>query len=174
MSAAPDDAFAGTKVLLFLGSRILVIRRDPYPGIVWPGRLDLPGGGREGSESPEVCAVRETKEEVGLDLDPSAFLWKADRQNQIGRHWMFAAKLSAKHAKDVRLGTEGTGWTLMAPDVLLNRTDAIPPHQQMLRRFLADTGEGSPGMGTGTGGNRPVPAGSEVFGTDKDPRGTGG
>lgn len=163
-SGVESDAFLGTKVLLFLGDRLLVIRRDPYPWIVWPGRLDLPGGGREGGESPETCAVRETAEETGLDLDPRSFSWKAARDTEAGRYWMFAAHLAVSRAKDVRLGSEGTGWTLMPPDLLLARVDGIPPHQQMLRRYLAETGEdGSLETNTGTGGNGPAPASSGVF-----------
>ena len=137
-TAGDGDAFLGTKVLLFLGGRLLVIRRDAYPWIVWPGRLDLPGGGREGCESPEACAVRETKEETGLDLGPHDFSWKAARVTKSGRYWMFAATIAASRARDVKLGSEGTGWTLMPPQVLLARQDAIPPHQKMLRRYLKE------------------------------------
>ena len=36
------------------------------PGIPWPAFWDLPGGGREGTESPVECVLRETHEEFGL------------------------------------------------------------------------------------------------------------
>ena len=61
-------SFAGAKLMLFLGEELLVIRRDEKPEIPWPGYLDFPGGGREGEETPEQCALRETFEEVGLDV----------------------------------------------------------------------------------------------------------
>lgn len=42
-----SDRFDGTKLFLFLGEELLTIRRDQRPDIPWPGRLDVPGGGRE-------------------------------------------------------------------------------------------------------------------------------
>jgi 8-oxo-dGTP diphosphatase len=56
--------FGGTKLILFIGDRIVVLRRDDKPDIPWPGRLDLPGGGRDGIETAEVCVLRETREEI--------------------------------------------------------------------------------------------------------------
>lgn len=38
--------FGGAKLILFIGKQIVVLRRDQKPDIPWPGRLDLPGGGR--------------------------------------------------------------------------------------------------------------------------------
>ena len=56
----------GAKLALFVGARLLVLHRDDRPGLLWPGFWDLPGGGREGAESPLDCALRETREEFGL------------------------------------------------------------------------------------------------------------
>jgi len=64
-------SFSGAKLALFLGVDLLVILRDDRPDIPYPGHWDFPGGGREGQETPEACALRETREEVGLVLRPS-------------------------------------------------------------------------------------------------------
>ena len=64
-------AFVGAKLALFLGDHLAVILRDDRPDIPWPGRLDLPGGGRDGDENPQDCVLRETREELGLALDSS-------------------------------------------------------------------------------------------------------
>ena len=45
--------FVGAKVALLCGDRILTYQRDTRPGLPWPGLWDLPGGGREMSESAE-------------------------------------------------------------------------------------------------------------------------
>ena len=50
-TAITDPDFVGAKLVLFLGQELAVILRDARPDIPWPGRLDLPGGGRDGSES---------------------------------------------------------------------------------------------------------------------------
>ena len=57
-------SFSGAKLALFLGADLLVIKRDDRPDIPYPGYWDLPGGGREGDETPQACALRETYEET--------------------------------------------------------------------------------------------------------------
>lgn len=52
---------------------ILVIRRAEVPGDPWSGHLGFPGGHLEPSDaSPERAAVRETVEELGIELDACA------------------------------------------------------------------------------------------------------
>lgn len=49
---------------------LLFIRRAEAPGDPWSGHMGLPGGRVEaGDPSPLETALRETREEVGLDLD---------------------------------------------------------------------------------------------------------
>lgn len=68
---AERSRFHGAKLALFLGDELAVILRDERDDIPWPGHWDLPGGGREGVESPEACALRELNEELGLRLSES-------------------------------------------------------------------------------------------------------
>ena len=59
---APDRGtfdFVGAKAALFCGGRLLTHLRDDRPGLPWPAMWDLPGGGREGAETPEQCLLRE-------------------------------------------------------------------------------------------------------------------
>ncbi|ETX27099.1 NUDIX domain-containing protein [Roseivivax isoporae] len=139
MAQNGTDRFGGAKVLVFMGERLLVIRRDLRDDIPWPGALDLPGGGREGDESPERCALRETEEEVGLVLSEADLSWRALHLSATLRSWFFAARLPPERVRDVRLGDEGTEWLLIDPGALLRRTDTIPHHMAMLERYLAET-----------------------------------
>jgi 8-oxo-dGTP diphosphatase len=60
---------------LFVGDRLLVIRRDDRPDIAFPGALDFPGSGRESGESHEATLAREMREEVGLEMGRAEMLW---------------------------------------------------------------------------------------------------
>ncbi|WP_311198478.1 NUDIX domain-containing protein [Leisingera sp. M523] len=68
--ARADEDFSGAKPALFLGQDVLGIQRDGKPDTPYPGFWDLPGDGREGGKSPEACALREAREEVGLMQRP--------------------------------------------------------------------------------------------------------
>lgn len=137
--AAQDFAaqdFVGAKLALFLGDHLAVILRDDIPDIPWPGRLDLPGGGREGQESPAACALRETHEELGLVIAPAALRWGQRFIGDAGPVWFFAAHLDVARARDIVFGNEGQGWHLMHPAAYLTDPRAIPPFQDRLRLYL--------------------------------------
>ena len=55
--------FTGCKIALFCGDSLLTILRDDKASIPWPNMWELPGGGREGDESPFECVAREVYEE---------------------------------------------------------------------------------------------------------------
>ncbi len=55
------------------GVELLFIRRAEHPRDPWSGQMGLPGGRVDpGDASPFAAAVRETREEVGLDLAVAA------------------------------------------------------------------------------------------------------
>ena len=136
MTTAVED-FAGAKLAVFLGQDLLVIQRDDKPDIPYPGHWDLPGGGREADESPMGCALRETREEVGLVLPPELLVWSKVYQRQHGRVWFFAAHLPAAAAGEIRFGNEGQGWALMAPEAYCAHPLAVPHFADQLREYLA-------------------------------------
>ena len=102
-----SEPFHGAKLILFIGDRLLVLERDHTPGIPWPGHLDLPGGGREGAESALDCALRETREEVGLEVGPEQICWNRRRKSPTGISWFFAAHLDAQSEQEIKFGGEG-------------------------------------------------------------------
>ncbi|MDU7015379.1 MAG: NUDIX domain-containing protein, partial [Streptococcus mitis] len=51
--------FQGCKIALICGDKVLTILRDDKDDIPCPNMWELPGGGREGNESPFECAARE-------------------------------------------------------------------------------------------------------------------
>lgn len=124
--------FGGAKLILFIGKKIVVVRRDDIPEIPWPGRLDLPGGGGEGGESAESCVLRETFEEVGLRLTVSELVWR----DRLRQGVFFAAHLTPDAEHQIVFGTEGQCWSLMDPSDYVRHPDAIPHFADMVGRYM--------------------------------------
>ena len=140
-AAGPDWAgFIGAKAALFCGPRVLTLHRDNLPGLPWANHWDLPGGGREGDETPETCLLRELAEEFGLTLPAS----------RLTRRWIlpsmtdptrpaafFAGHITEPEIAAIRFGNEGQGWQMMEAQAYLSHPLAIPPMQARLRLALA-------------------------------------
>lgn len=83
----------------------LVQKRAKGEGIVYPGRLGLFGGRQEPGETPEICALREIKEETGIDLDPAniSLLARLLAHDEFGNlsfgHIYFAEDLSRQQVE---------------------------------------------------------------------------
>lgn len=131
--------FRGAKIALITGDRILTYLRDDIPGIPFPNRWDLPGGGREGDESPLDCALRETHEEFGLTIDPASVIWHraypgaapADPETHF-----FVAPLTPERLRQIRFGDEGQRWATMSLTEFLDHPAAVPHLQARLRDWL--------------------------------------
>jgi 8-oxo-dGTP diphosphatase len=139
-----DMDFAGAKLVLLIGGRLLTLLRDTRSDIVFPGHWDMPGGAREGDESPEACILRETREEFGLVLEPSVLIWRGlfDSPTTPGlKAWWFAATLPAEAEARIVFGEEGQRWALMAPGDWLAEPLAIPHFTSRVRAGLAALGE---------------------------------
>jgi 8-oxo-dGTP pyrophosphatase MutT (NUDIX family) len=55
--------------------RVLLMKRAERVGDPWSGHISLPGGGYQGSDGDlRVTAIRETHEELGVDLDGARLL----------------------------------------------------------------------------------------------------
>ena len=124
--------FKGAKLILFLGDRLVILRRDNKPDIPWPNHLDLPGGEREPGESVADCVLRETFEEIGLTLSMDALIWS----HQDDCDMIYAAHLSAEREADIVFGSEGQGWCLMSPQAYIDHPDNIPRFARTIRLYL--------------------------------------
>lgn len=117
-----------------------MIRRDNISSIPWPGRIDLPGGARDGGETAETCGLRETLEEIGLRIDASRIIWSRRFEGSSLPSWLLAARISAEEAASMRLGDEGQACWMMEVDAYLAADDAIPHQQDRVREALNDIG----------------------------------
>lgn len=132
--------FTGAKLALFLGHDLLVILRDDKVDIPFPGHWDLPGGGREGDETPMDCVLRETYEEVGLVLSKQDLVWAREYSRTDGQMWFFVTHQSASLADNIRFGSEGQCWKLMSPAEYCGHPLAVPHFTLQLSDYFADTG----------------------------------
>lgn len=65
---------------------VLFIKRAEKPGDPWSGHMAFPGGHLEPADADlREAAVRETQEEIGLDLAPVEYLGALDQQRAMPR-----------------------------------------------------------------------------------------
>lgn len=121
----------------------MLILRDDLPGLPFADHWDLPGGGREGDETPEETLAREVREEVGLDMAAARPLWRRryPAVNRPGAHvWFFVAAMEAEAEGRIVFGDEGQRWALMAPDEVLSLSKIVPSFPGRLRDYHGAAG----------------------------------
>ena len=131
--------FTGCKIALFCGDKLLTILRDDKDNIPWPNMWELPGGGREGDESPFECATREVFEELGIHLTEDCLLWSKVYPSMLfeGRQSVFmVSQLSQEQFDSIVFGDEGQGYKLMSIDEFLGSDKVVPQLQERLKDYL--------------------------------------
>ena len=133
--------FTGCKIALICDGRILTILRDDKPTIPWPNLWELPGGGREGNESPFDCVAREVHEELGIHLNENCLLWGKIYPSVIfeGKQSVFmVGQLRQEQFDNITFGDEGQGYKLMPIEEFLKSKQAVPQLQGRLRDYLEE------------------------------------
>ncbi|WP_340115291.1 NUDIX hydrolase [Pelagibius sp. 7325] len=133
----------GAKIALVCGRRLVVYRRDDKPTIPWPGLWDLPGGGREGGETPVQCALREVEEEFGLALVPDRIHWCRRYPSALvagQASYFLAAAIGEAEIAAVRFGDEGQYWRMMEITEFLAHPEAIGHLRQRLSDYAVACG----------------------------------
>lgn len=133
--------FTGCKIALFCGDKLLTILRDDKASIPLPNMWELPGGGREGDESPFECAAREVFEELGIHLTEDCLIWSKVYPSMLfeGQQSVFmVGQLSQEQFDNIVFGDEGQGYKLMRIEEFLNSKQAVPQLQGRLREYLEE------------------------------------
>ncbi len=134
------EPFIGAKLAILVGTRLVVILRDDIATIPYPNHWDLPGGGREGQETPEETVLRETKEEIGIAFAPVDLIWSEGFASGSSKDWMFVTEQPQFSPDTVRLGNEGQCWRMAPVDWFLGQARAVPNQQERLLKYFADCG----------------------------------
>ena len=133
--------FTGCKIALICGDKVLTILRDDKDDIPCPNMWDLPGGGREGNESPFECAAREVYEELGIHLDEDCLLWSKIYPSVIFKDKQsvfMVGQLSQDQFDSITFGDEGQAYKLMNIEEFLTSSQVVPQLQGRLRDYLEE------------------------------------
>ena len=133
--------FTGCKIALFCGDKLLTILRDDKSNIPYPNTWELPGGGREGDESPFECVAREVYEELGINLTEDCLLWSKVYPSMIfeGKESVFlVGQLTQDQFDSIVFGDEGQGYKLMSTKEFLGSDKVVPQLQDRVRDYLEE------------------------------------
>jgi len=133
--------FTGCKIALFCGDKLLTILRDDKTSIPYPNTWELPGGGREGDESPFECVAREVYEELGIHLIEECLLWSKVYPSMLfeGKESVFlVGKLRQEQFDSIVFGDEGQGYKLMSIEEFLSSDKVVPQLQDRVRDYLEE------------------------------------
>ena len=133
--------FTGCKIALICGDKVLTILRDDKDDIPCPNMWDLPGGGREGNESPFECATREVYEELGIHLDEDCLLCSKIYPSVIFKDKQsvfMVGQLSQDQFDSITFGDEGQAYKLMNIEEFLTSSQVVPQLQGRLRDYLEE------------------------------------
>lgn len=128
--------FNGAKLFLTHGQTMLTYLRDDFAHLPFPAHWDLPGGGREGQETPVACALRELAEEFSLNLPADRLIGREfpSAQQPGAVSWLFTGQLTTTEIATIRFRSEGQVWCLMPITDYLAHPQAIPHFQQWIRQ----------------------------------------
>jgi 8-oxo-dGTP diphosphatase len=102
-----------TAILVFNKvGHILLQKRDNIPTIQEPGKWDVWGGHCEAGETPEACAMRELREEIGVEItDPRALKFLMTRSVDGREEAVFAYLFEADGTPPVYEGERAEWFT---------------------------------------------------------------
>lgn len=127
--------------------RMLLVRQCHDNKDIWMA----PGGNIEEGESAADAAVREVKEETGLDIEVKRLLWHVEEVSERGQRFVnfFLAKPAGT---DASCGTAAEGSAGAAPAVKLGHDPELAADAQVLQEVRFMSREEMAGLATaGTG-----------------------
>ena len=131
--------FSGCKIALICDDRLLTILRDDKASIPYPNMWELPGGGREGEETPFECVQREVFEELSLKLEEADIVWAKEYQGMLDPEKtsiFMVGMITQEDFASIAFGDEGQAYQLMDVSQFLSDNKVILQLQDRLRDYL--------------------------------------
>ena len=134
--------FTGCKIALICEGQILTILRDDKETIPYPNMWDLPGGGREGNETPFECVAREVYEELNIQLSKDDIIWSRLYPSMLDENKksvFLVGKLTQEQFESIIFGDEGQGYKLVSFEEFLTSDRVVPQLQERVRDYLEES-----------------------------------
>ena len=131
--------FTGCKITLICEGQILTILRDDKETIPYPNMWDLPGGGREGNETPFECVAREVYEELNIQLSKDDVIWSRLYPSMLDENKksvFLVGKLTQEQFESIIFGDEGQGYKLVSFEEFLTSDRVVPQLQERVRDYV--------------------------------------
>lgn len=131
--------FSGCKIALLCDDKLLTILRDDKASIPYPNMWELPGGGREGEETPFECAQREVFEELSLKLEEAAIVWAKEYKGMLDpdkTSIFMVGTITQEEFASIVFGDEGQAYQMMDVSQFLADEKVIPQLKDRLRDYL--------------------------------------
>lgn len=137
--------FTGCKIALICDGQILTILRDDKETIPYPNMWDLPGGGREGNETPFECVAREVYEELNIQLSKDDVIWSGIYPGLLDETKQFVflvGNLAQEEFEHIDFGDEGQGYKLVSFEEFLKSDRVVPQLQERVRDYVEENIDG--------------------------------
>lgn len=134
--------FTGCKIALICEGQILTILRDDKEDIPWPNMWELPGGGREGNETPFECVAREVYEELNIQLSKDDVIWSRLYPSMLDENKksvFLVGKLTQEQFESIIFGDEGQGYKLVSFEEFLISDRVVPQLQERVRDYVEES-----------------------------------
>lgn len=134
--------FTGCKIALICDGQMLTILRDDKATIPWPNLWELPGGGREGDESPFECVAREVYEELKIQLSKEDIVWSwiyPSMLDENKKSVFLVGKLTQEQFDSIVFGDEGQSFKLMSIEEFLTLDQVVPQLQERVRDYVEES-----------------------------------
>lgn len=131
--------FSGCKIALLCDGRLLTILRDDKASIPYPNMWELPGGGREGEETPFECVQREVFEELGLKLEEAAIVWVKAYPGMLDpdkTSIFMVGTITQEECASIVFGDEGQAYQMMDICQFVSDDKVISQMQDRLSDYL--------------------------------------
>jgi 8-oxo-dGTP diphosphatase len=137
----PVASFDGAKIAILRRAEVLTLLRDDIPTIPSPNMWDLPGGGREGNETPFETAARELLEELSVEIDARKVIHHREytsASNPSARVHFFVARWDDLPDAGIVLGDEGQCWKWMPMSAFIANEKAVPSLRERLKNAATE------------------------------------